>query len=244
VSTLFADDVMRLALGDIGVGPGGASFTFAENARLLGAYAWIEQRLFELLGGWIATEPVPEVRIVFDVHGRQHGWHAQLFADLVPSVDGSDPADLIKAPGQGVVALFAEAAVPSGGWDAHLSGERTHGEQGRSAPGAVPSSSQIIPPARGGTLLRLVALGRVLTARLVTTYSRHLHHSAPIADAPVIRALRLVLADEIEAWRGVEALVQALAHRHHDLAVCAERQQMLEALIEPGGVGLVRWPAT
>ena len=44
--------------------------------------------------------------------------------------------------------------------------------------------------------------------RLVTTYERHLGWSSPMTDAPVARALRLVLNDEIEDWQAGERLVE------------------------------------
>ncbi len=60
--------------------------------------------------------------------------------------------------------------------------------------------------------------------------------------APVIRALRLALRDEIEAWQTAELMVQSLIRRPHDVAVVTAHQQRLESLVVGSGPGLVPWP--
>ena len=63
-----------------------------------------------------------------------------------------------------------------------------------------------------------------------------------MADAPLARALRLVLRDDLEAWQATEAMVQALVRRPHDVAVVTAHQQALEELVAESGPGLVPWP--
>ena len=38
-------------------------FTVEESARRVGNYKWIEMRLFEVLGGWVATVPELDVKM-------------------------------------------------------------------------------------------------------------------------------------------------------------------------------------
>ncbi len=185
---------------------GTVALPLADAARILGAYQWVEQRLFEVLGEWVALEADPVARLLFDSASQQHGWHAELFAEHLPRLDHMDPALLVVPPSAEVDGLLLGL-----------------GEA-------------------GGTLHRLVALGRVLLPRLVAGYSHHLGGAVPVTDAPVIRALRLVLRDDIEAWQVVEGLIQALVRRPHDVAVVTAHQQQLEQMVAANGVGLVRWP--
>ena len=82
---------------------------------------------------------------------------------------------------------------------------------------------------------RLVGLARVVLPRLVCGYGYHLQQSVPVSDAPVVRALRLALRDEIEDWQAVELMVQSLIRRPHDVAVVTAHQQRLEALVAGAG---------
>ena len=82
--------------------------------------------------------------------------------------------------------------------------------------------------------------------RLVVTYGRHLAAASPVTDGPLIRALRLVLADEVEDWQAGERLVQRLVARPHDVAAVYASQQRLESLVVErlGGVGPGPVPGT
>ena len=98
---------------------------------------------------------------------------------------------------------------------------------------------------RGPDAVSLVAgLYRVVLPRLVTGYASHLRAAAPVGDGPVIRALRLVMTDEVEDWHAGERLVQRLLTRPEqvDSALVATRE--LESLfVEAGtGEGLTGWP--
>jgi hypothetical protein len=184
------------------------------QARVIGSYQWIERRLFEVLGGWVASEPVAEARLMFDVYSQQHAWHAELWADRLPVLDSLDQATLTLPPSVEVDRLLGLLA------------------------GGVPGQA----PAAGGTLLRLVALARVVLPRLIAGYGLHLRRAAPVADGPVVRSLRFVTRDEIEAWQAIETLVQTLVHRPHDIAVVTAHQQTLEESLAGIGPGLVPWP--
>jgi hypothetical protein len=192
-------------------GPG--ALTLHEQSRVVGAYQWIERRLFEVLGGWVVSEPIAEARLVFDLYSQQHAWHADLWADRLPVLDGLDPTTLTVPPGAEVDRLLMQLA------------------------GGLPGEE-----AAGGTLLRLVGLARVVLPRLIAGYGLHLHRAAPVADGPVVRSLRLVMRDEIEAWQATETLVQTLVHRPHDIQVVTAHQQRLEEILAGTGPGLVPWP--
>jgi hypothetical protein len=89
---------------------------------------------------------------------------------------------------------------------------------------------------------RLAGLGRVVLPRLVTGYWSHLGRSALVADAAVVRALRLVLRDEIEAWRATEAHLERHVRAPDELLVALEHAAALEARVATSGPGLVPWP--
>jgi len=231
-------DILSMAMGAGGAGAvsgeGPPLLGLDTHARLVGAYQWIERRLFEVVGSWTLSEPVPEARIVFDLYSQQHAWHAELFAERLPALDQVDPDTLTVPPSVEVDRVLSTLAgeLPAGG--AGVEGE------GEPAVSATPRPGTGLPA--GGTLLRLVGLGRAVLPRLVAGYGLHLQRSATVADAPVRRCLRLVLGDEIEQWQAIEALTQSLLRRPHDVAVVSAHQQHLEELLAETGVGLVPWP--
>jgi hypothetical protein len=200
------------------------------QARMVAGYAWIERQLFAVLGGWVGTEMVPEARLLFDLHSQQHAWHAELFVERLPVGDGTATSADVP-PSFEVDRMFSALAgtVPSEG-----------GAGGGQGSGAVAGSTE--RSMSGGTLLRLAGLGRVVLPRLVAGYGRHLRRAALVADAPLVRGLRLVLHDEVEQWFAVESLTQALVRRPHDVAVVGAHQQRLEQMVVDSGVGLVPWP--
>jgi hypothetical protein len=62
------------------------SFTVEESARRVGNYKWIETRLFEVLGGWIATVPELDVKMRLGTHCYHHAWHAELWDKRLPEL--------------------------------------------------------------------------------------------------------------------------------------------------------------
>ena len=228
-------DAAALAMGggslDGGAGSGAQRrCPLDTHARLVGSYQWVEHRLFEILGSWVASEPVPEAQMVFDVFSRQHAWHAELFADRLPALDSVDAEALMVAPSPEVDRMLAV-----------LAGVVLDGDD-RDPDGSLLSHGGTLGMPARGTLPRLVGIGRVVLARLVTGYTLHLRRVSPVADAPMTRCLRLVLRDETEEWQALEALTQALLRRPHDVAVVTGHQQRLEEMIAGSGAGLVSWP--
>jgi hypothetical protein len=224
-------DAAALALGPgaLGAGASGPALTLEAQARLVGSYLWVERRLFEVLGSWVASEAVPEAQVLFDVYSQQHAWHVELFADRLPALDSVDPDTFVVSPNSDVDRLFAVMA----------------GVLPDTAAAATPiARDEDLSLPSGGTLPRLVGSGRVVLPRLVTGYALHLRRVSPVADAPMTRCLRLVLRDETEQWQALEALTQALLRRPHDVAVVTGYQQRLEEMIAGAGAGLVPWPVS
>ncbi len=136
-------------------------------------------------------------------------------------------------------------------WHASLWADRLPVRDGVSADGltvAPPVAARVLAvldESRSATLPLMAGLYRVVLPRLVTGYTRHLGATAPVSDGPVIRALRLVLMDEIEDWHAGEGCVQGLITRTDDVApVSALLQRLESAVVEGGaGTGLTGWPA-
>ena len=55
------------------------SFDVEETARRVGNYKWTEMKLFEALGGWVATVPELDVKMRLGTHCYHHAWHAELW---------------------------------------------------------------------------------------------------------------------------------------------------------------------
>jgi hypothetical protein len=188
-------------------------------ARRIGHYCWIEMRAFETLGGWSASVPEPDVAATLATHGRQHGWHAELWHDLLP--------------------VIGEASGPSRAAGSAKSGKRRlEADRYVEAPNAalVAVTDALAEPAAPElTLEKLVGAYRVLLPHSVTVYRRHLATASPISDGPTIRALQLVLADQLNHWRDGEALVQAQLRSDAEVERAASYQARLETLLVRAG---------
>ena len=81
------------------------------TARRAGAARWLDARLFEILGGWVASVPEPEVKIHLATQAAHHGWHATLWDERLPTLHDVDPSTWVQpAPGvQPALARLAEA---------------------------------------------------------------------------------------------------------------------------------------
>jgi hypothetical protein len=85
-----------------------------ELARLVGAYAWVEHRIFQLTGSWVsAPDPGPALRVWCAAVSRHHGEMAGRWAARLPVRAGVDPAALVAAPDGPLAGAFdALAAEP------------------------------------------------------------------------------------------------------------------------------------
>jgi hypothetical protein len=87
-------------------------FTVEESARRVGHYAWIEMRLFEALGGWVATVPELDVKTTLGRHCYHHAWHAELWVKRLPELREMRPERLIKPPNAELEAFVAALTEP------------------------------------------------------------------------------------------------------------------------------------
>lgn len=87
-------------------------FTLQESARRLGAFRWVEIRLFELLGTWTETTTDPDTKRRFSAGSRHHGWHAELLEARLPTVRDLDPANQTRSPDPAIERVFDELTAP------------------------------------------------------------------------------------------------------------------------------------
>jgi hypothetical protein len=87
------------------------SFTVEETARRVGHYKWVEMKLFEALGGWIATVPELDVKMRLGTHCYHHAWHADLWNKRLPELREMN-TERLTAPPEGMEAFFAAMTEP------------------------------------------------------------------------------------------------------------------------------------
>ena len=73
-------------------------FGVVETARRVGNYKWIEMRLFEALGGWVATVPELDVKLVLGRQCYHHAWHAELWNKRLPELREMNTDRLTEPP--------------------------------------------------------------------------------------------------------------------------------------------------
>jgi hypothetical protein len=188
-------------------GPSGLGIE--RTALLLGAYAWVEGRLFSVLGAWAAEEGDHSAVVLLDALSRQHAWHASLFTECLPKVPALAASSLAESP-----------AAPA------------------------PSTAEVLDRLAvvGDSVERMAGLARVVLPRLVTGYRRHLATARSMSDAPVVRALRLVVRDEVEALVETEEALEALMAGRGSPSAALARAADLEEPLAGAGPGLVPWP--
>ncbi|MDQ1427511.1 MAG: hypothetical protein QOK39_987 [Acidimicrobiaceae bacterium] len=180
---------------------GAAPATLREAAQTIGGYVWLEERLFETLGGWVPDVAEAEVKVHLAAGSHHHAWHALLWRERLP--------ELREMVAEGFV-------VP---------------------PGARESAFVDALAAAYTTVEKLVGVYRVALPRQVGIYTRHREEASPITDGPTIRALDLVLADQVADWRAGELLIQAVLTDVAMVELGAAHQARLEALWVAGGGG-------
>jgi hypothetical protein len=90
---------------DSAAGAEGSWRTIDELATLVGAYAWLEHRIFEVTGAWATdTGPVDEdaaaLRVWSAATSRRHGALAGRWAERLPVRAGVESAALITVPAE------------------------------------------------------------------------------------------------------------------------------------------------
>jgi len=83
-------------------------FGVEESAKRVGHYKWIEIKLFEALGGWVATVPELDVKLVLGRHCYHHAWHAELWDKRLPELREMNTTRL-TVPANDAMAEFVEA---------------------------------------------------------------------------------------------------------------------------------------
>ncbi len=83
-----------------------------ETARRVGNYKWIEMRLFEVLGGWVATVPELDVKMRLGTHCYHHAWHSELWHKRLPELREMNPDRLAVPPNDEMVAFVDAMTEP------------------------------------------------------------------------------------------------------------------------------------
>lgn len=72
-------------------------FSVEETAKRVGHYKWIEMRIFELMGGWVATIPELDVKFRLGTHCYHHAFHSELWHKRLPELREMNPERLTQA---------------------------------------------------------------------------------------------------------------------------------------------------
>lgn len=88
------------------------SFDVVETARRVGHYKWTEMKLFEALGGWVATVPELDVKMRLGTHCYHHAWHAELWHKRLPELREMKPERLTVPANDKMVEFIDAMAEP------------------------------------------------------------------------------------------------------------------------------------
>ena len=189
-------------------------FTVEETARRVGNYKWAEMRLFEVLGGWVATVPELDVKMVLGRHTYHHAWHSELWHKRLPELREMNPDRLT------LDALLVGGAMACTFYKAMDSGRPT----------AIASLMY-------GPFPRMLAIMSVCSCTYGSTAvcppRSVLESIAPFEHT--IRSLTFAIQDEFEDWRDGEMLIQSLLDTPEKVRRAARRQEELEQLVLASG---------
>jgi len=87
------------------------AFSVEETARRVGHYKWTEMKLFEALGGWIATVPELDVKMRLGTHCYHHAWHADLWNKRLPELREMN-TERLTLPADGMEEFMAAMTEP------------------------------------------------------------------------------------------------------------------------------------
>jgi len=90
------------------------TWTLDGAARLAGGHRWVEARLFEILGGWVASTPDVDAKLLFDRHSQHHAWRADQWWDRLPVLADVDREDFVVPPSPNVAAAAEDLAALDG----------------------------------------------------------------------------------------------------------------------------------
>ncbi len=86
------------------------AFGIEAMARRVGAYVWVERRLFEVLGTWTPAVPELDVKLRLAVHSAHHAERADRFYARLPELREL-PADDVCVPASAAVASLVDAVA-------------------------------------------------------------------------------------------------------------------------------------
>lgn len=169
--------------------------TLHETARRVGALVWLEQRLFEVLGGWTGDEPDLEARALFGTHSRHAAWRAGQLAEHLPDLHDLAPGECIR-PARDELTAAVSGVQELGVTPARLLG--VHQILLPSLASAYAHDWERLSPIADGPLRRTLAM-----------VGRDALEDAAAGDA--LRSARLGRADDVdEATRAELARLEAL----------------------------------
>ncbi len=87
-------------------------FTVEETAKRVGHYKWVEMRIFELMGGWVATVPELDVKLRLGTHCYHHAFHSELWHKRLPELREMNPERLTKPPNPEMEAFIDALGAP------------------------------------------------------------------------------------------------------------------------------------
>lgn len=87
-------------------------FSVEETAVRVGNYKWIEMRIFELMGGWVATVPELDIKLRLGTHCYHHAFHSDLWHKRLPELREINPERLTVPPNPEMEAFVEELGRP------------------------------------------------------------------------------------------------------------------------------------
>lgn len=87
-------------------------FSVEETARRVGNYKWIEMRIFELMGGWVATVPELDIKLRLGTHCYHHAFHSELWHKRLPELREMNPDRLTLPPNPEMEAFVQALGTP------------------------------------------------------------------------------------------------------------------------------------
>jgi hypothetical protein len=83
-------------------------FSVEETARRVGNYKWIEMKIFELMGGWVATVPEVDIKLRLGTHCYHHAFHSELWHKRLPELREMNP-ERLTVPANPEMEAFVDA---------------------------------------------------------------------------------------------------------------------------------------
>lgn len=81
-------------------------------ARTSGNFAWLEDRLADITGAWVASIDDSDARLVLGARSHTHAWHADLWRDRMPDLRHVDSSSLV-APASAALVAFLDRLASS-----------------------------------------------------------------------------------------------------------------------------------